>query len=119
MTGILSRITLQSSGRLLLAVGGAIAVAVSFGLAIWLVARPEAGINMLNAYSLVTTAAAGVLAIVGGKKLGWSVLAVVLLFAGLLPVVSWIALLYWPSGLLLIAGICLNLLFLYKTSSEV
>ena len=32
-------------GRLLLALGGATAVAVSFGLTIWLLARPDAGIN--------------------------------------------------------------------------
>ena len=106
-------------GRLLLAFGGAIAVAVSFGLTIWLLARPDAGINWFNAYTLIMAGIAGILAIVGGKKLGWSVLAVALLFAGLLPVVSGISFLYWPSGLLMIGGICFNMISLYRTSSEV
>lgn len=98
-------------GRLLLSLGGTLAVVVSFGLTMWLIARPLTEINIFNGFTLIATSSAGMLAVVGSRQLRWGAVALVLLILGLLPVVSWISFLYWPSVLLMCAGVFFHIIF--------
>ena len=97
-------------GRLLLSLGGTLAVVVSFGLTMSFIARPLAEINILAGFTLIATSSAGILAVVGSRELKWGIVALVLLILGLLPVISWISFLYWPSVLLMFAGVSFQII---------
>ena len=97
--------------RLAFNLGGTLAVVVSFGLTMAFITRPLAEINILAGFTLIATSSAGILAVVGRRELRWGIVALVLLILGLLPVIRWISLLYWPSVLLMSAGVFFHIIF--------
>jgi hypothetical protein len=93
-------------GKLLLFAGGTLAVAISFGITMWMVAQPPGDLNLTHLIAMAATSSAGTLAVIGkDQPLRWGTVALVLLVLGLIPLLPWYSMLFWPSLLFMLLGV--------------
>ena len=103
---------LADIGGWLLKAGGTLAVLVSGGILVSLVARPTASINALNLATLVLASAGGLCAIYYSTRARGMIATNILLLLAVAPTVfGWIWLLYVAPIVLAVAGTVLRLSF--------
>ena len=91
----------------LIAIGGVLAIGLSVGLFVWLVARPDTSVNPLALATLLLASAAGALAILYQRRPLALAAANILLLLAIAPTVfGSVWLMYTPPLILLLVGSC-------------